>query len=204
MKIRCISSRFQVVNLVLSVLVTSFVLIFAAQAEQVTNASTPPTSSEFLQTLSESERSWLREHPVISLAHDPDWPPVEFTNERGEISGMSGDYLNLVEQRLGVTFKRLSNLTWQETYSRQKRWEIDMATCVAVTPERTEFWAFTKPYMSIPIVIATQLDVPYIADMNELFGKKVAVVKGYATKDHGGAISDRRRCTIRYVAYLSR
>ena len=37
--------------------------------------------------------------------------------------------------------------------------------------------------MTIPIVIATQSDVSYVADIRELFGKKVAVVKGYAVED---------------------
>ena len=142
-----------------------------------------PVSKKFLNTLSEQERAWLRAHPVIRVVQDPGWPPVEFTNERGEPSGMYRDYLSLVEQRLGVKFELVRNLSWQEAYDRLKRWEIDMTTSVAVTPERTEFWAFTKPYMKIPIVIATHPDVTYIADMRELDGKKVAVVEGYAVND---------------------
>jgi len=58
-----------------------------------------------------------------------------------------------------------------------------MTTSVAVTPEREEFWAFTQPYMRIPIVIVAHADVTYIADMRELAGKKVAVVDGYAVND---------------------
>ncbi len=153
------------------------------EGRQGDDAIIPPTSNEFLGKLTEQERSWLSEHPTISLAHDPEWPPVEFSDARGELSGMSGDYIHLVEQRLGLKFVRIPNLSWQETFARQKRWEIDMATCVAETAERTNFWAFTKPYLSIPIVIATQLNVPYIANMKELFGKKVALVKGYAIDD---------------------
>ncbi len=171
------------VNLFFGLLLAGFFYWSTAAGEPVADGDTAPTSVEFLKTLSEDERAWLRDHPLISVGHDPDWQPVEFSNERGELSGMSGDYLNLVEQRLGVTFQRLSKLSWQEVYSRLKRWEIDMAPCIAETPERTHLFAFTKPYMSIPIVIATQLDVPYIADMKELYGKKVALVKGYAIDD---------------------
>jgi PAS domain S-box-containing protein len=58
-----------------------------------------------------------------------------------------------------------------------------MTTSVAVTPERSEFWAFTKPYMNIPIVIVARTDVTYITHMQELAGKKVAVVDGYAVND---------------------
>ncbi|MFH0726444.1 MAG: transporter substrate-binding domain-containing protein [Pseudomonadota bacterium] len=171
------------VHVLLGLLVMGFLFSGKAEGEPEGSATGIAVSNDFIDTLSEQERSWLRDHPVISVVHDPDWPPVEFTDGHGELSGMSGDYLNLVEQRLGVKFKRIYNLSWQEAYARQKRWEIDMATCVARTPERTEFWAFTKPYLTIPIVIATQSDVTYIASMKELFGKKVALVKGYAIDD---------------------
>jgi len=40
-----------------------------------------------------------------------------------------------------------------------KRWDIDMTTTVAVTSERENFWAFTKPSMTMPIVIITCADV---------------------------------------------
>lgn len=136
-----------------------------------------------VNSLSEEELSWLRDHKIISVALDPGWPPVEFTDEKGNQSGMSLDYLKLVEQRLGVKFERVQNLDWSESYSRLKRWEIDMTTSVAVTPQRAQFWSFTKPYMSIPIVIATQSDVTYISNFQELAGRKVAMVEGYAVTE---------------------
>ena len=142
-----------------------------------------PHSTSLLQSLTEQERAWLREHPVIRVAQDPGWPPVEFVDEHGEPTGMAEDYLRLMEQRLGVKFERVRNLSWQEAYARMKRWEIDMTTSVTVTPERTEFWAFTKPYMRVPVVIVTHPDVTYIGDMRELAGKTIAVVEGYAVND---------------------
>ena len=171
-------------NFLLNLLIASL-LLFSTGADGAQDNFSPatPDSNAFLQTLTDKERAWLNAHPVIRVYQDPNWPPVEFADARGEPSGMSADYLQLVEQRLGVKFERVRNLTWPEAYSRMKRWEIDMTTCVAVTPERIDFWAFTKPYMTIPIVIATQLDVTYIADMRELSGKKVAVVQGYAIDD---------------------
>ena len=58
-----------------------------------------------------------------------------------------------------------------------------MTTCVAETAERKTFWAFTKPYLEIPIVILAHADVTYVADMSQLSGKRVAVVDGYAVAD---------------------
>ncbi len=148
----------------------------------------PPAAVErgeidFLRSLTEVERDWLRDHPVIRVAQDPSWPPIEFADAKRVPSGMTADYLNLIEQRLGVTFERVPNLSWQEAYARMKRWEIDMTTTVAVTAEREKFWAFTQPYMTMPIVIVTRADVTYIGDLRELEGRKVAVVEGYVAND---------------------
>jgi CheY-like chemotaxis protein len=51
--------------------------------------------------LNEAERSWLKLHPVIRVVQDPGWPPIEFTDPDGELSGMSNDILKLMEERLG-------------------------------------------------------------------------------------------------------
>ncbi len=155
----------------------------SSEGELPEQANKSQMSEEFLTTLSAEERAWMQAHPVIRITHDPGWPPVEFTNQKGESSGMSADYVHLIEQRLGITFKRVQVKSWGEAYTRLKNWEIDMTSSVAITPQRTAIWAFTKPYLNIPIVIATQSDVTYIADIKELANKKVAVVKGYAVED---------------------
>ncbi|MDD4880519.1 MAG: transporter substrate-binding domain-containing protein, partial [Gallionellaceae bacterium] len=155
----------------------------ASEARQEVHPVATVSPAAPLATLTAPERAWLREHPVIRVVQDPGWPPVEFVDARGEPSGMTADYLNLIEQRLGVKFERVHGLSWQEAYARLKRHEIDLTTSVAVTPERTEFWAFTQPYMRIPVVIVTRQEVTYIADLRELAGKRVAVVAGYAAAD---------------------
>ena len=130
--------------------------------------------------LSQEEIEWLNNHQTITVVQDPGWPPVEFTDEEGRSAGITHDYLTVIESRLAIKFERISGLSWQEAYSRLKKHEIDMTTSVTVTPERLEFWAFTKPYMKIPIVIVTHSDVTYISSLKELEGKDVAVVDGYA------------------------
>ena len=170
-------------NVLLGLLATCVLLLISVSGnaqDRIPAKTSPP--SEFLNTLSTPERAWLRDHPVISVAQDPGWPPIEFADEHGTPSGMTADYLRLIEERLGVKFQQVKNLSWQEAYAQMQRWEIDMTTSVAATPERETFWAFTKPYMTIPLVIVTRSDVTYIADLRELEGKKVAVVAGYVAE----------------------
>jgi PAS domain S-box-containing protein len=142
-----------------------------------------PVSASGNPGLTDEEKSWLRDHPNIRVVQDPGWPPVEFADSKRKASGMTSDYLKLIEQRLGIHFEQVTGLSWQEAYTRLQKWEIDMTTSVAVTPERTKFWIFTKPYMKIPIVIFAQSNVTYISNMQELSGKKIAIVDGYAVND---------------------
>ncbi len=172
-----------ILGTLICLLLSPMLLLGEVDGAQVSPVVETATSSAFLQTLTDPERAWLREHPVITVFEDAGWPPIEFADARGEPSGMSEDYLRLLGERLGVTFQRVRHLSWQEGYARLKRWDIDMTTCVTVTPERGEFWAFTKPYMRVPIVIVTNPQVTYLADMRELAGKTVAVVENYAVTE---------------------
>ncbi|MBU1106024.1 MAG: transporter substrate-binding domain-containing protein [Candidatus Riflebacteria bacterium] len=185
--------------------------MFAVLAKSATEES--PTkildSNKFISTLSEQERTWLHEHPVIRVFQDSGWPPVEFINEHGQHSGISEEYLRLIEQLLEVKFELAPNQDWLEAFAKMKRWEIDMTMSVAETPQRAEFWAFTKPYLNIPIVIATQMDVTYIADLHELIGKRVAVVKNYAidewlSRDFPGIQRVHVKATVEGLEMLQR
>ena len=80
-------------------------LLTMVSAGQNDDSGKKQMDTGILDTLSEQERAWLRDHPVISMTNDPDWPPVDFTDERGEQSGMAMDYLKLVEQQLGMEFQ---------------------------------------------------------------------------------------------------
>ncbi len=41
--------------------------------------------------MSEEESEWLVAHPVIRLAPDPDFPPIEYFDENGEYRGIAAD-----------------------------------------------------------------------------------------------------------------
>jgi PAS domain S-box-containing protein len=133
--------------------------------------------------LTDAEKAWLAAHPRIRVSLDPGWPPMEFLDRQGHTTGISVDYLTLIERRLGIRFVRVEGLSWQESYARLLHWNVDFTVSLARTPEREKSFNFTQPYISIPVVIATHPDVPYVSDMRELAGKRVAVVADYATAE---------------------
>ncbi|MFC1877266.1 transporter substrate-binding domain-containing protein [Thermodesulfobacteriota bacterium] len=133
--------------------------------------------------LTEEEKTWLAEHPVIRMAMDPDWAPVEFADEQGRFHGISMDYLQQMSELLGVRFEPAEGLSWQEAVKAVESGELDFFPCMASTPERERKFNFTAPYLFMPINIFAGDDVTYISNLNDLAGKRVAVVEGYATHE---------------------
>jgi hypothetical protein len=72
----------------LLILLLPFALIVAAQADP-----------EIM--LTEAERAWLKDHPVIRLASDLDWPPFEWADEESQYQGIAADYMGLIEKNWG-------------------------------------------------------------------------------------------------------
>gem|GEM_PF-844089 len=138
---------------------------------------------ERLPAFTEEEYAWLKAHPVIRVASDPVWAPIEFVDEHGEYQGFAVDFLNRLGDLLGITFEIEEGRTWQELVARVKSRDLDMFSCVAPTPERLSYVNFTEPYLSFPIVIFTRKDMSYVGKLDDLAGRKVGVVESYAIHD---------------------
>jgi len=130
--------------------------------------------------LTAKDVAWLKEHPVIRVANDPNWAPLEFIDANGEPRGVSRDYLDKLEKMLGVRFESVKNLTWQQAVEKVNKRELDMFSAVRPTPERQHFVNFTGEYTSYPIMIFARDDVAYIGDFGQLNGRRVAGVESYA------------------------
>ncbi|MDD2838198.1 MAG: ABC transporter substrate-binding protein, partial [Sulfuricurvum sp.] len=135
--------------------------------------------------LNEKEKAWLKAHPVVRVGIDHNWAPVESIDEKGRHSGISASYLELLEKRLGIHFEvDYSRQLWSDSIRAVQKKELDMLSCAAITDKRKESLLFSRPYLKQSIVIVADSDVGYINDLNDLGGKKVAVVRSYATEEY--------------------
>lgn len=129
--------------------------------------------------ITKTERVWLDAHPVIRVAADRDFAPVEFLDD-GKFKGVSVDYLKRISEMLGVEFQIKEDITWQQAVDMVREGQLDMFSAAMKTLERETFATFTQPYLSLPVVVFTRFDAPYISELKELTGRKIAVVQGYA------------------------
>lgn len=145
--------------------------------------SEPTVPVDTTISLTQNEKEWLQKHPIIRVGMDPDYAPFEWVDEQGQRVGMAVDYLKLIEQKLGIRFHIIENVTWQEAIEMAKRGELDMLTSIVKTPKRLEYLLFTEPYRNIQTVIVDNAKGDFIGTLEYLNGKRVAVEKGYFTQE---------------------
>ncbi|MBT3275785.1 MAG: transporter substrate-binding domain-containing protein [Spirochaetales bacterium] len=129
--------------------------------------------------LTAEEKSWLAEHPVVTVAADPQYAPIEFRSSSEGYSGISMDFLTKISELLGIDFTVSDGITFTGSILKVANRELDMLSAVAENPQRREAATFTSSYLSLPTVIFTREDTSFISSLAELIGRKVAVVDGY-------------------------
>jgi len=115
----------------------------------------------------------------ITMCIDPNWMPFEKL-EKDKHVGISADYFKLFESNLGKKIDIIPTKTWSESLEFAKQRKCDLLSLVMETPKRKNFMDFTTPYLTVPLVIATKIDVTFINNLNSLEGKPIGIPKGYA------------------------
>lgn len=96
--------------------------------------------------LTETEKNWLKNHPVIKVANEDDWPPFDYS-EKGKALGLTISYTDLIADKLGIRFEYVNGLKWEELLERGKNKQIDLMPCLWYSKDREEYFWYTKPYI---------------------------------------------------------
>ena len=97
---------------------------------------------------------------------------------------------------LGIQPDIQKDLPWPTVLDKAKSGEIDMIPCAARTADREAYLDFSAPFLSFPLVIISQKDSPFIGGIEDLHGKKLAVIRKNATTTW------LKRDGIRYEPFL--
>lgn len=133
--------------------------------------------------LSRVEKAWITRNPVVKVAIDQAWHPIEFIDENGQYVGVVRDFLTRLHILTGIKFEPQTDKNWDEAVTSVKNGEVEMFAALIETPERNQYLNFTPTYLNFPMVIATQKGENYISNLNNLTGKTIAVVKNYAAEE---------------------
>ena len=129
--------------------------------------------------LTAEERTWLDAHPEITIGVDGNWPPIDFMDKEGRHAGIAADYLRLIGERLGVTFKAESSHTFKEMLGKVRDGNLMAGMTISQKGDRNDYLYFTDPYFQVRYVIVTRNNLVGVNSLSDLAGLKVAVEEGY-------------------------
>ena len=130
--------------------------------------------------LTERERVWIDEHPIIRASNDPAWAPIDFDGPDGLPAGVAAELMALVAKRFDLNIEYVPGQTWMQAYDAARNHEVDLLLAVTRTPERGRFFEFSTPFMRYRSVIVVREDTPFVPDISALLDRRFAVVSGYA------------------------
>lgn len=137
-----------------------------------------------LKWLSGAEKRFLEEHPSIRFRVRPNRPPFEFF-EHGKASGIAVDYIRLIGEKLGFTPEFVLN---NESPSRaleiieNEKGAFDtLLYAVENSENMKDRLLFGDAYLSYPMMIVTHNNISYLASLQDLKGRRVAVERGFLT-----------------------
>ncbi len=132
--------------------------------------------------LTEDEMRWIEQHPEIRLGIDPEFAPFEFM-EDGSYSGMTSDYVRLLNQRLNLNMTIVEGLSWKQATEGARSGGIDVLPAVGKTEAREKYLNYTKPYLEFHRVIIARDDAPFILSLSDIEDLRVGV---QANSSHHG------------------
>jgi len=133
--------------------------------------------------LSEAQKAWINSHQTIRIGVDPNWPPIEYIDNKDIYNGIASDYVRLFENTFSMKAEYDPTLKWTDVIEQIKAGKIDVLPAVSKTQEREQYLNFTKPYLRFPYVIFMRNDAELITGLDELINMTVVVEKNYANHE---------------------
>ncbi|MEH6578749.1 MAG: EAL domain-containing protein [Amphritea sp.] len=142
-------------------------------------------SSVSEQVLTEQEKLWLESHAtVIKVGFALMAPYLSSLNDSGSVEGISVDYLDLMEESLGVSFDYVVYPSYGELMIAASQGEIDVVFGVTKTAERSNYLLFTPVYSHLANKIFTRSGEYTTAEMDDFQGRRFAVPAGTALVEY--------------------
>lgn len=133
--------------------------------------------------LSPEEQVWLQEHKTIRISGPQAFPPFQYIGQDGTFKGMATDYILHIAKIVGLEVEVAEKQPWPTILDKIEGKEIDLLTCVGKTVDRSNYLLYTRPHLSFPLVIISRKDAPFIAGLQSLHRKSIAVPRKNLTID---------------------
>ncbi len=130
--------------------------------------------------LTPQEKAYIKNHPVIKVGNEMDYPPFDFAIE-GQAQGYAIDLLNLLAKKIGIRFEFINGYTWDEIVQLFRERKLDLLPFLVKTPERSKFMLFSERVFRDRQMYITRKDHPDITNVAQLYGKTISQGKNWST-----------------------
>ena len=127
--------------------------------------------------LTDEELGWIRNHPVVHIAVEANWRPIEYMHN-GEHAGLVAGYLGTISRMTGLTFRTVPGTEWGHAYEALASGKVDLLPGVwrELVPERTGAGArVSAPYLVGRLTVVTRNNSSMIFGLQRLKGQRVAI-----------------------------
>lgn len=129
--------------------------------------------------LTDTERAWIRDNPVVEYSVDPYWP-IEYV-ENGQHRGLTRDYVDHIERTTGLRLVRVPSANWQATQQALATGRLMLASAVSerlLEDQPRSQMLLSQPYFFGATVAITRASTPMLFTASRLAGQTVAVKGG--------------------------
>lgn len=126
--------------------------------------------------LTKTEKEWVDKNPVITLAVDDTYPPLNYRNDNGVLTGLNVELVRLIEKKLPIEIKLIGS-DWDVALKKAMSHEVDGIINATPLPERGKQLLFTKPFFNDPMALITNKSGAELSDIESLTNKTIAVKK---------------------------
>ena len=130
--------------------------------------------------LSEEEKAYIRDHPVVSFAAEHDNYPMSFYNKyEKKWQGIAHDVLRELESLLGMTFavKNDEKAEWPELLSSLERGDVSMISELLRSAEREGLFLWPKTaIMTDHYALISKLDYPRLR-INDVLSVSIGLIE---------------------------
>jgi HD-GYP domain-containing protein (c-di-GMP phosphodiesterase class II)/ABC-type amino acid transport substrate-binding protein len=134
--------------------------------------------------LTEEERLYIQQNPLIKVANEKDYPPFDFAVS-GEPKGYSIDLVNILADMIGLKVRYTNGLVFERLYAAFVDGELDMMASMRRNPEREKIGLFSQPTFKSNILVATRTSSQQnIHNIAQLEGQRIAIAKDYVVSDY--------------------
>ena len=146
-----------------------------------------------INVLTGAESAWLEENPVIRVAYEHNWPPLEY-DQGGGIGGLTAAYIERFEEFTGAEFVPVRAMTLTDEAHKIESGEADMAFMSVDEGKKREYMYFTEFHTALASNLITYGQRDVSAD--DLQSARIGTVRG-------GEIEEWLDARHRDVEYVS-